>query len=45
VYDAWNRIRVLTESDGLDGGEVLPGFRHTLDSLFGPVAEENGKSS
>lgn len=40
VYDAWNRIRVLTESDNLDGGEVLPGFRRALDDLFGPVVAE-----
>jgi Uma2 family endonuclease len=45
VYEAWNRIRVVTESDILDGGEVLPGFRQALDRLFGPVAEENGKDS
>ncbi len=45
VYEAWTRIRVVTESDILDGGEVLPGFRQTLDRLFGPVAEENGKDS
>jgi Uma2 family endonuclease len=43
VYEAWNRIRVITETDELDGGEVLPGFRRSLDRLFGPVAEENGK--
>ena len=43
VYEAWNRIRVVTETDELDGGEVLPGFRRSLDRLFGPVAEENGK--
>ncbi len=27
VYEAWNRIRVVTEADTLDGGVVLPGFR------------------
>jgi Uma2 family endonuclease len=43
VYEAWNRIRVLTESDSLDGGDVLPGFHRPLDRLFGPVAEENGE--
>jgi Uma2 family endonuclease len=37
VYEAWNRIRVVTESDTLDGGTVLPGFRLALDRLFGPV--------
>jgi Uma2 family endonuclease len=43
VYDAWNRIRVVTGADELDGGEVLPGFRRSLDRLFGPVAPDNGK--
>jgi Uma2 family endonuclease len=43
VYDAWNRIRVVTEADELDGGDVLPGFRRALDRLFGPVAPEDGK--
>jgi Uma2 family endonuclease len=38
VYEAWNRIRVVTEADILDGGVVLPGFRLPLDGLFGPVA-------
>lgn len=41
VYEAWNRVRVLTESDSLDGGAVLPGFRRALDDLFGPVVAEN----
>jgi Uma2 family endonuclease len=45
VYESWNRIRVVTEADELDGGEVLPGFRHPLDRLFGPVAPENGQPS
>jgi Uma2 family endonuclease len=45
VYEAWNRIRVVTETDELDGGEVLPGFRRSLDGLFGPVAAENGEPS
>jgi Uma2 family endonuclease len=42
VYEAWNRIRVVTEADILDGGDVLPGFRFPLDGLFGlvePVTE------
>jgi Uma2 family endonuclease len=45
VYEAWNRIRVVTETDELDCAEVLPGFRRSLDLLFGPVAEENGEHS
>jgi Uma2 family endonuclease len=43
VYEAWNRIRVVTEADEVDGGEVLPGFRRTLDRLFGPVEPDNRK--
>ncbi len=45
VYESWNRIRVVTEADELDGGEVLPGFRQPLDHLFGPVAPDNGQSA
>jgi Uma2 family endonuclease len=37
VYEAWNRIRVVTEKETLDGGVVLPGFRFPLDGLFGLV--------
>ena len=44
VYEAWNRIRVVTEADELDGGDVLPGFRRTIDRLFGPVEPDNGKA-
>ena len=45
VYGAWNRIRVVTEADDLDGGAVLPGFRRSLDRLFGPVEAEIEKPS
>jgi Uma2 family endonuclease len=45
VYEGWDRIRVVTEAGALDGGDVLPGFRRTLDRLFGPVEAENGKPS
>jgi Uma2 family endonuclease len=38
VYEAWNRIRVVTEADTLDGGVVLPGFQLLLNRLFDPVA-------
>jgi Uma2 family endonuclease len=44
VYEAWDRIRVVTGPGELDGGEVLPGFRVSLDSLFGPVVPENGQA-
>ena len=37
VYEAWNQIRVVSDADTLDGGDVLPGFRFPLDGLFGPV--------
>lgn len=40
VYEAWDRIRVVTEAGELDGGDVLPGFRRRLDRLFGPVEAE-----
>jgi Uma2 family endonuclease len=40
VYEAWNRVRILTEADILDGGVVLPGFQYPLDRLFGPVEPE-----
>jgi Uma2 family endonuclease len=45
IYEAWNRIRVLTETDSLDGGEVLPSLRRPLDRLFGLVEPENGQGS
>jgi Uma2 family endonuclease len=38
VYEAADRVRVLTRSDTLDGGVVLPGFKLPLSRLFGPVA-------
>jgi Uma2 family endonuclease len=44
IYEAWNRIRVVTEADHLDGREVLPAFSRPLDRLFGPVAPENGQA-
>jgi Uma2 family endonuclease len=37
VYEAWNRIRVVTEADILDGGAVLPDFQLRLDRLFDSV--------
>jgi Uma2 family endonuclease len=45
VYERWDRIRVVTETGELDGGEVLPGFRRSIDQLFGPVAPDNGAAS
>ena len=37
VYESSVEVRVLTESDTLDGGNVLPGFRLRLDRLFDPI--------
>jgi hypothetical protein len=34
VYDAPRRVRILGETDELDGGVVLPGFRIPIASLF-----------
>ncbi|MGO9463403.1 MAG: Uma2 family endonuclease [Isosphaeraceae bacterium] len=34
VYNSPTRIAVAQRTDSLDGGEVLPGFRLPLDSLF-----------
>jgi Uma2 family endonuclease len=34
VYDSPDRCRVLERSDELDGGEVLPGFRLPIETLF-----------
>ena len=41
VYEAHDKIRVVTESGILDGGAVLPGFQLPLDGLFGPVVPVN----
>jgi len=38
VYESPTRIRVLTETDELDGGTVLAGFRLPLATLFSTVA-------
>lgn len=35
VYRSRDEIRLLTESDELDGGDVLPGFRLKVSELFG----------
>ncbi|MBI4674240.1 MAG: Uma2 family endonuclease [Chloroflexi bacterium] len=34
VYRSLDNIRVLTLNDTLDGGDVLPGFRVTLEEIF-----------
>lgn len=38
IYGSPTEIRVLTAADTLDGGTVLPGFKLSLNRLFGPVA-------
>ena len=38
VYEAPSRMHLITESDFLDGGDVLPGFRLPLNRLFDPMA-------
>jgi Uma2 family endonuclease len=37
VYEAHDKIRVVTGAGILDGGIVLPGFELPLDRLFGPI--------
>lgn len=34
VYESFTRIRVLTRAEELDGGDVVPGFRLPLATLF-----------
>jgi Uma2 family endonuclease len=48
VYHSATDVRILAEQDDLDGGEVIPGFRLPLKTLFedepdaDPVVAENG---
>jgi Uma2 family endonuclease len=37
VYESPTRITVLEQSDALEGGAVLPGFRLPLEVLFAPT--------
>jgi Uma2 family endonuclease len=39
VFETFTRIRVLTRTDALDGGAILPGFQLPLTSLFEEVAQ------
>ncbi len=34
VYESVTQVRILTETDSLEGGNVLPGFRLPLSDLF-----------
>jgi Uma2 family endonuclease len=38
VYESPVRVSLITESDALEGGNVLPGFRLPLHRLFDPIA-------
>ena len=40
-YESFDRIKVLTRGDELDGGQLFPGFRLRLDSFF-EEAEDDG---
>lgn len=37
VYRSLENIRVLTEADELDGGDVLPGFKVTVSDIFAGI--------
>jgi Uma2 family endonuclease len=39
VYQASGGLRTLTRADELDGGDILPGFRLPLTSVFETVAD------
>lgn len=39
VYDSLHQSRILSGTDELDGGTLLPGFRLSVATLFGPAAE------
>jgi Uma2 family endonuclease len=40
IYTTFTRIQVLTKDDVLDGGDVIPGYRLPLATLFKGVAPE-----
>lgn len=39
VYETASKVRILTETDELDGGNVLPGFRLKIADLFAPLVQ------
>jgi Uma2 family endonuclease len=45
VYHSYTEIRGLTETDELDGGEVLPGFRFAVSLLFPPTIPDESPAS
>lgn len=42
VYDAPERFQMLSETDTLDGGDLLPGFSLRLADLFGELDQAHG---
>jgi Uma2 family endonuclease len=42
VYDAPERFQMLSETDTLDGGDLLPGFALRLTDLFGELDQARG---
>jgi len=42
VYESMTRIRVLTTTDELEGGPLLPGFRVAVAALFPEAATDEG---
>jgi Uma2 family endonuclease len=39
VYESLTQVRILTETDELDGGAVLPGFRIGIAALFAALVK------
>ncbi len=39
VYSSPSSVRILTQDDELDGGDVLPGFRLAVATLFDEAGE------
>ncbi|GBD36562.1 hypothetical protein HRbin36_01687 [bacterium HR36] len=44
VYSSATAVRILTEQEELEGGEVVPGFRLKLSELFAAVPVETSAS-
>ncbi len=38
VYDSITQVHILSETDNLTGGTILPGLQLPLADIFGPVA-------
>jgi Uma2 family endonuclease len=39
VYESVTKTRVLVQTDELEGGKVLPGFKLSVAALFGPLVK------